>query len=125
VSTDLFPTMLAAAGEALDPEIPSDGEDLAPLLGGEGELTRDAIYFHCPSYSWHQRNRLGGAIRSGKYKLIERFDDQSLELYDLAEDPSESVNLAEKDPDRASELLDRLRAWQVDAGVKMPTPRER
>ena len=51
---------------------------------------------------------LGGAIRSGDYKLIERFDDGSLELFNVVEDPGETRDLASEDPGRAKQLQARL-----------------
>lgn len=61
-------------------------------------MKRSALYFHYPNYAWHRSNRLGGAIREGRYKLIERFDDESIELYDLERDLGETRDLAERMP---------------------------
>ena len=66
---------------------------------------------------------MGGAIRQGVHKLIERFDDGSVELYDLQQDLSEGNNLAAKMPDVAVELHSKLRAWRDDVGAAMPAPR--
>jgi len=124
ISTDLFPTILAAAGLALDPELPCDGEDLGPLLRGTGTLARDALFWHYPNYAWHQSNRPGAAIRSGKWKLIRRFDDESVELYDLESDLEERHDLARKLPERAAAMRERLRAWLVETDAAMPMRRE-
>lgn len=122
ISMDFFPTMLQAAGLEPDKRSSLDGESLIPLLTQTGNLHRDAIYFHYPNYAFHQGNRLGGAIRQGKYKLIERFDDGSLELYNLRDDISEKRNLAEEMPDLSAKLLAKLKAWQKETGAAMPTP---
>ena len=120
VSTDLFPTMLAAAGRAPAKNTPQDGESMVPLLRETGGLKRDTLYFHYPNYAWHRSNRLGGAIREGNYKLIEWFDDDSVELYDLEADLSETRDLAGRMPDRATALRDKLRAWRTRVGAAMP-----
>jgi arylsulfatase A-like enzyme len=123
ISTDLFATILAAAGVARPPDDPGDGTSLVPLLRG-GALERDALFFHYPNYAWHRSNRLGGAIRVGSHKLIERFDDGSLELYDLAADLGETRDLAVVEPELAAELQRRLAAWRADVNAAMP-PRAR
>jgi arylsulfatase A-like enzyme len=99
--------------------LPLDGVSLLPLLKGK-PLDRDAIYFHYPNYAWHRSNRLGGAIRSGKWKLIERFDDNSLELYDLEADLSEQSNLADAHGEVAGRLQKKLANWRSQSNAAMP-----
>ena len=123
VSTDLFPTLLEAAGVEVQDDVPLDGVSLLPLLRGTGGLEREALFFHYPNYAWHRSNRLGGAVRAGRYKLIERYDDGSLELYDLEENLGETRNLAGRMPQKASELRDRLKAWRAASGARMPVER--
>jgi arylsulfatase A-like enzyme len=116
---DFHPTLLEVAG--IDGGEPLDGVSLMPLLRGEGRLERDAIFFHYPNYAFHRSNRLGSAIRAGRYKLIENFDDGSLELYDLENDLSETTDLAAKMPDRAGAMRQRLAAWRARTAAAMPT----
>ena len=78
-----FPTALQVAGLDETPLTPLDGESLLPLLRQTGPLERKAIYFHYPNYAFHGENRLAGAIREGDYKLINFYDDDSVELYDV------------------------------------------
>jgi arylsulfatase A-like enzyme len=120
ISMDFFPTILEAAGVKPDPAAALDGEDLAPLLRQTGRLKRSAIYFHYPNYAFHGGNRLGSAIRQGDYKLIERFDDGSVELYDLANDIGEKKNLATEMSDRATQMRGKLRAWRDGVSAAMP-----
>ncbi len=122
ISTDLFPTLLAAAGRDLPKGYPGDGVDLTPVLTDRNELDRGPLYFHYPNYAWHRSNRLGGAIRSGPYKLIERFDDGSLELFDLSRDLGEEHDLAAARPELARELQAQLADWRTRVGAAMPTP---
>lgn len=120
VSTDLFATVLEAAGLEPDEGHPVDGESLVGLLTEGSALSRDALFFHYPNYAFHRDNRLGSAIRSGSWKLIENFDDGSVELYDLATDIGETTNLAADRPERANELRARLAGWRETVGAKMP-----
>lgn len=120
ISTDLFATILDAAGIELPEDYCGDGKSLVPVLTKEGELERDALFFHYPNYAWHRSNRLGGAIRAGDYKLIERFDDGSVELYDLKGDLGEEHDIASEKPELAARLRARLAAWRVEVGAAMP-----
>ena len=121
ISTDWFPTLLEIAG-AKAPEA-TDGESLLPLLRGEGELERQCLFFHYPNYAFHRSNRLGGAVRMGRYKLIEYFDDDSLELFDLVDDLGEKHNIADRKPDLAADLLRRLKDWRTSVDANMPVRR--
>ena len=122
ISTDLFPTLLAAAGVKPKRET-LDGENLLPVWNGTGKLKRKAIHFHYPNYAWHADNRLGAAIRSGNHKLILRFEDSSIELYDLSQDLSERHNLAAKQPKLAARLRKELEAWLKETKAEMPKRR--
>jgi arylsulfatase A-like enzyme len=124
VSTDFFPTLLALGGMKPDRNTPLDGESLVPLLTAKGALTRDAIFFHYPNYAFHGGNRLGSAIRSGDFKLIENFDDGSLELYNLADDLSETRNLAEDMPQRTRSMAQRLSNWRNEVNAAIPEPKK-
>ncbi len=125
VSMDFFPTILAAAGLKPDTDTPLDGESLMPLLRGTGGLARKALYFHFPNYAWHKKNRLGGAIREGDYKLIERYEDGSVELYNVAKDVGETEDLATREPGRAEEMKRKLRVWLKETDAQMPARKER
>ena len=120
ISTDVFPTLLEVAG--LKPKVgtPLDGESLVPILTGVEKLKRGAIFFHYPNYAFHNRNRLGGAIRKGDHKLIHFYDDDSVELYDVVADPGEKNNLAQSKENLAREMREELGRWLKESGAKMP-----
>jgi arylsulfatase A len=120
VSTDLFPTLLAAAG-SITTDGGEDGENLLPLLKQTGSLQRDAIFFHYPNYAFHKQNRLGGAVREGNHKLIQWYDDDSVELYDLSQDIGEQNDLSATEPAIAKRLSGKLEAWLKQTGANMPT----
>ena len=119
ISMDFFPTMLAAASVRLQPEDTLDGQNLRPLLDGQ-KLERKAIYFHYPNYAFHRGNRLGGAIRRGDFKLIEFFEDDSVELYDLARDISERNDVSDQRPKMVAEMQEMLTKWRQTTGAAMP-----
>ncbi len=123
VSTDFYPTILQLTGLPQRPAQHLDGKSLVPLLKGEGNLDRPSIYWHYPHYS-NQGGFPGGAIRSGNWKLIERFEDGALHLYDLANDIGEKNDLAQKHPNVVARLKKDLHTWyrQVDAKFLLPKP---
>lgn len=120
-STDLFPTVLEVVGLPLQPELHADGSSLLGQLQGQAASDRD-LFWHYPHYHgslW----RPGAAMRSGNYKLIEFYETDSAELYDLSIDIGETHNLAKSQPERFREMRDALRQWQHRMGATMPTPR--
>ena len=61
-------------------------------------------------------------MRRGNHKLIKYYEDNRLELYDLAADPAETKNLAAEMPEKAEELRRALHGWLLDVDAQMPTP---
>ena len=120
ISTDFWPTF-AEIGEVADFEHQEiDGSSLVSLLREpDAALDRNGIYFHYPHY---HHSDPAGAIRRGDWKLIEFFEDDSLELYNLAEDISESNNLAMEHPERARRMQRRLASWRESVDALMPVP---
>ena len=121
VSTDFYPTMLEIAGLKPKPKQHIDGVSLVTLLKGGKSLGRKAIYWHYPHYG-NQGGSPGGAVRVGDYKLIEFYEDNHLELYNLKEDIGEKNNLAGKMSDKAAELHKMLKLWRKKVDAQMPTP---
>jgi arylsulfatase A-like enzyme len=125
ISTDFYPTILAMAGLPLLPKQHKDGVSLVPLLKDceTGQLDRDALFWHYPHYS-NQGGFPGGAIRIGDWKLIERYEDGRVHLYNLAEDIGERHDLAKQHPDRVAAMRQRLHEWyrQVDAKFLQAKP---
>lgn len=121
ISMDVHATILDAVGLKSDPSNKPDGVSLNPILKNTGGLDRDAIYFHYPNYAFHKKNRPGSAIRCGDFKLIKRYDDDSVELYNLKNDISETKNLAKTMPEKTSELSNRLDSWLRETNASQPT----
>ncbi len=124
MGADLYPTLLEAANLAAPYDL--DGVSLLPLLTGSGDLAPRALFWHFPAYlepygpSAEFRARPCAAIRKGRHKLIEHFEDGRLELYDLTADPGETEDLSETLPEQRDELLAELRAWREETGAPVP-----
>lgn len=121
ITADLYPTLLAIAGVPNPPGHVVDGTSLVPALQGATTLNRADLFWHYPHY--HPGGATPyGAIRRDSWKLIEFYEDDRLELYDLARDPMETRNLAAREPDRARQLRESLTEWRQRVGAQMPTP---
>jgi arylsulfatase A-like enzyme len=118
---DCYPTLLEIADLEFDSDVELDGKSIVPLLTQSGPFERESLFFHYPNYAFHKQNRLASAIRSNNFKLIKRYDDDSLELYDLASDIGETRNLAEELPDVTFRMKEDLEAWLRESGAKFPT----
>ena len=115
---DFYPTLLQAAGQPLNPEQHRDGVSLLPAFRGE-KLEQRPLFWHYPHYG-NQGGRPGAAVLLGDYKLIQHFEDDRVELYNVTEDVGETQDLSALLPQKAAELLQILRCWQQDAGAKFP-----
>ena len=100
-----MPTLLNLTGYKTKQDLKYDGRDIWPLL--TGTVTNPATR---TLYWKFTRGRY--AIRRGDFKLIVSEEKETSELYDLAVDPYEKNNLAEKQPARVTELKSLLAKQQ-------------
>lgn len=122
VSTDFCPTILSLAGLKAQPEKHVDGVSIKSLLRDpKSSLDREAIYFHYPHYG-NQGGAPSGAVRMGDWKLIEWFEDDSVELFNLADDIGEQKDLARDQPERTAKLRKMLADWRKSVDANMPRP---
>lgn len=121
-SPDIFATMLDITGSKPVANQVVDGRSLVPLLKGT-TMPERALFWHYPHYG-NQGGAPGAAIRKGKWKLIEWFEDSKVELYNLDNDLSESNNLATKEKSVVDDLLKELHAWQKSVGAQFPIANE-
>ena len=121
ITMDYFATILDACGINFD-RSQCDGESLLPLFENK-KLQRESLYFHYPNFAFHKKNRLGSAIRTGDFKLINYFADDSVELYNLKNDIGEKKNLASEKPELASKMKSTLKQWLTKTNANLPTAR--
>ncbi|MAJ15704.1 MAG: hypothetical protein CBC27_01730 [Opitutia bacterium TMED67] len=128
ISIDLYPTLLEATHTNRPANARLDGISLMPLLNNsKAKLFRPAIYWHFPAYLQGYTRQHGpfrttpcGAVRMGDWKLIEYFEDGSLELYNLKSDLSEKRNLAKTEAKRLIQLHSILKAWRLSTEAPVP-----
>jgi arylsulfatase A-like enzyme len=117
IQLDILPTALAAAGAPADADAKLDGVDLLPYLTGENEnRPHETLY-------WRFGNQW--AIRHGDWKLVVAGrSDPAGELFNLADDKSESKNLAAEMPEKVSELKKLYDTWNAEQS-EPSAPKER
>lgn len=133
-SVDFYPTLLDVCGAPVPPATVVDGSSLVPLFESRPGFSREAIFWHFPAYLGGLpkkglsgardtifRERPCGAIRSGNWKLIEYFEDGSVELFNLQRDIGEQRNLAGAEPAVRDRLAGLLHAWQRETAAPMPS----
>ena len=96
---------------------------LVSLIRDRKPLADRSLYWHYPHYS-NQLGRPGGAVRHGNYKLVELYEDNRLELYDLSKDIGEKKDLSKRDAgeDASTPCLTQGMAASVKAQMPRPNP---
>jgi arylsulfatase A-like enzyme len=120
--TDFYPTLLEMIGLPALPNQHVDGVSFLSALQGKVH-DRGAIYWHFPHYSNHGYQSPGGAIRLGKYKLLEYYENGSVQLFDLEKDIGEQNDLSKAKPDVKAKLLKMLHELRREVDAKMPYPK--
>jgi arylsulfatase A-like enzyme len=98
------------------------------LKDAGAKLAREALHWHFPGYLqaygpglW--RTSPVSVIRSGDWKLLKFYEGPRVELYNLAEDLGETVDLSGQRPEKREELLGRLNEWLRAHDAPMPSPK--
>jgi arylsulfatase A-like enzyme len=60
-------------------------------------------------------------VRLGDWKLIEFFEDNKIELYNLREDIGETNNLVSSHSKKAEELQKLLNKWRKSVNAQVPS----
>ena len=106
---DLLPTFANLAGAKIPDDRIIDGKNIWPIISGkEGALSPHDIYYY------YKGNRLESA-RQGKWKIRRSGKkSQSVELYNLEDDISESKNLSPKNPELIEVMLKKMDEFDKD-----------
>ena len=113
-SVDFYPTLLDVARVE---DHASDGQSLLPLFTQADSFHQRSLFWHYPHYS-NAGATPTGAIRTGHWKLIEFFEDGHVELYNLSQDPGETMDVASDRPEQTKAMRDELVRWRSTIGAK-------
>jgi arylsulfatase A-like enzyme len=115
VTSDFFPTLLAAAGAPEPDGIELDGMNALPVLQGVQTQRSSAIGFQSPirtGDSWrHREDVLQMAWSDDRYKLLTLDGGSAWSLYDLDEDEAEAHDLAPELNELAEDMKAELADW--------------
>jgi arylsulfatase I/J len=108
---DMYPTLTGLAGVQRGNNKPLDGVDVWSTLSEGKPGSRTEMVYNVEPY------RAG--VRKGNWKLVwTTLLPPRVELFDLSNDPSESTNLADQNPDKVKEL----QAWVIDLAKQAAPP---
>lgn len=125
---DFYPTILEIAGINNPSGKVLDGSSLVPIIFKREQPDR-SLYWHFPIYleggneetqDPKFRTRPGSAVRKGDWKLIQYFENNDIELYNLRTDIEEKHNLVSANPDKARQLLKDLNDWREQVDAPLP-----
>jgi arylsulfatase A-like enzyme len=126
VTSEDFYATFAEAFEWPSDSVERDGISLLPLLDRSrnkhvSDWKRQTLYWHFPHY--YPRMTPASAVRDGTWKLIHYYEQDRVELYDLATNPEETNDLSDREPERVGQLLAKLNTWRhlVRANAPQPT----
>ena len=98
---DLYPTLAKLTGASTGKCKPLDGLDVWGTISEGNPSPRTEIIYNIEPFR--------AAIRQGDWKLVWRtLLPSSIELYNIAQDPSEKNNVAAENPDKVAELQKRI-----------------
>lgn len=117
MTIDFYPTLLELCSIPANKQQQVDGESLVPLLRDVRQTKRQSLFWHYPHYS-NQGGFPGGAVRSGNWKLIERYEDGRKHLYNLAEDIGEQNDVAHQNPEIVKQMTSDLHSWYQEVDAK-------
>ncbi|MEL7163383.1 MAG: sulfatase-like hydrolase/transferase, partial [Bacteroidota bacterium] len=104
---DLLPTALDAAGLPGKKAFP--GRSLLPSFPGQPPADDRVLY-------WEHFGQQ--AVRSGPWKLSRNIPEAPWRLFNLAEDPTEVLDVADRQPELIDSLDEAFTEWAHDIGVK-------
>jgi arylsulfatase A-like enzyme len=118
-SIDYYSTIIEMTGSDRT-GLKTDGVSIMSLVKKDRMKDRP-LFWHYPHYS-NQGVEPGSAVRLGKYKLIDNFERERQELYDLENDLSETKDISAENPEKTKELYGLLQEWRKSTGAKMMEP---
>lgn len=105
IGSDFFATVCAATGTPPPRDRTIDGVDVLPILTGRGPVERPIPLYWRLGMAPHG---LHVAMRRGPWKILASEDLTRFELYNLEEDPAESRELSEREPERLAAMKKEL-----------------
>lgn len=116
ITMDIYSTILNVVGIKQDKDV--DGRSLLPVILNNKHYDRP-LFWHYPHY---HNDKPHGSVRYGDWKLIQYFEDNHYELYNLKDDVGETRNLTSQNPQKLNQLKTIMLNWRDNVNAQMPTP---
>ncbi|TLX71265.1 sulfatase [Labilibacter sediminis] len=118
--TDIYPTVLSMAGLPLRPEDHKDGIDITHAIQGKKFKRETPVFWHSPlGRPGSTGDENSSAVRLGDYKLIDWYDKNKVELFNIKNDIGENHDLSKEEPQKAKEMLNMVQEWRKSINAKM------
>jgi arylsulfatase A-like enzyme len=117
-NVDWIPTLLELVGATAPPHL--DGISFADGLTG-GSFFERKMFWHFPHYT-NQGGRPSGVVRAGHWLLVEFYDGDETELYNLSVEVEQKQNLADQEPARVAAMKAGLADWREANNVQLNMP---
>ncbi|MCU4174421.1 sulfatase [Carboxylicivirga sp. N1Y90] len=121
--TDIYPTVLEMAGLDQRPKDHLDGIDVSAAIKGKKFERETPMFWHSPlARPGSTGDENSSAVRLGKYKLIDWYDEGRVELFDLSNDIGENKDLSQELPEKTKELHALVKEWRKSINAKKIDP---
>ena len=110
---DIFPTLLDITANK---KLKTEGKSFLSVLKSEDNWNNRTIFWHSnKARPVNTGDAKSSVIREGDYKLIEFYEQNRIELYNIAKDPSEQHDISKENKQKVASLLKKLHQWKLNS----------
>jgi arylsulfatase A-like enzyme len=115
VASDLLPTVCDILNISVPSDRTIDGESILPLIRQEKSTRNKTIAWAFDIHDGDFNGTYHAAISGDRYKVFAQYSNgtvKSAELYDLIDDPYETTDISDKNPQISKEYRELLETWR-------------
>ncbi len=97
-------------------KLKTEGKSFLSVLKSEDNWNNRTIFWHSnKARPVNTGDAKSSVIREGDYKLIEFYEQNRIELYNIAKDPSEQHDISKENKQKVASLLKKLHQWKLNS----------